>query len=257
MNTNTDIEKLVSLLNTSQCAIAFTGAGMSTESGIPDFRSPGGLWDKYQPIYFEDYLASADMRREAWRRKLQTDKVLSKALPNQGHNALATLIEQRRLMAVITQNIDGLHQVSGIPEASIVELHGNNTYARCLDCTKRFDLQPILKKFAEDETLPRCDDCSGIVKTATISFGQPMPAEAMEKAYTLTQGADLFIVLGSSLSVYPAAGFPEEAVRRGAKLVIINRDPTGLDEIAHLVINAGIGDTLAEVLVQLNSPEKN
>ncbi|WP_460232295.1 SIR2 family NAD-dependent protein deacylase [Aurantivibrio plasticivorans] len=244
---NTSIGQIASLLRSSQCAVAFTGAGISTESGIPDFRSPGGLWDKYQPIYFDDYMSSIEMRKESWRRKIQTDKVIGVAKPNTGHLSLAQLVADGHLRSIITQNIDGLHQSSGISEQNIIELHGNSTYAKCLDCQKRFDLKPLLAAFEKDETLPVCDECRGIVKTGTISFGQPMPEEEMERAYVMTEAADVFIVLGSSLSVYPAAAFPENAARRGAKLIIINRDPTPLDPIADIVIHASIGETLSKV----------
>lgn len=242
------IAQLAEIIHSCRYGIAFTGAGISTESGIPDFRSPGGLWDKYKPIYFDEFISSEEARRETWRRKLQTDKVLSNAKPNQGHYALAELINNHNFNTIITQNIDNLHQQSGIDESKVIELHGNRTYAKCLDCDKRVSLQKVLSDFSKDETLPVCDNCNGIVKTATISFGQAMPVAEMKKAEQETLECDLFIVLGSSLSVYPAAGFPEVAVRNGAKLVIINRDPTELDQIAELVINANIGETLEQLM---------
>jgi NAD-dependent deacetylase len=249
----TRIDKLQGLIAASRHAVAFTGAGISTESGIPDYRSPGGVWDKYRPIYFDDFLRSEKMRRESWRRKLQTDKVMNAAEPNKGHHALAELVNSGRMLGIITQNIDGLHQLSGVPDDKVIELHGNSTYAKCLDCEERHELDRILAEFERDETLPLCDRCGGIVKTATISFGQAMPEVAMTRAEQLTADCDLFIVLGSSLSVYPAAGFPEFAIRSGAKLVIINRDPTGLDHAADLVINDAIGETLAAALAGLDS----
>lgn len=241
--------ELTLLIEQSQYTVAFTGAGISTESGIPDFRSPGGLWDKYQPIYFDDFIQSEEMRRESWRRKLETDKVLSQAQPNLGHKTIAKLVAVNKIRAVITQNIDGLHQQSGIDDDKVIELHGNRTYAKCLDCETRYNLELILQEFREQNKLPICDLCGGIVKTATISFGQAMPVAEMQKAETESLACDLFIVLGSSLSVYPAAALPEIAVRNGAKLVIINRDPTDLDEIATLVIHGGIGDTLSQLTV--------
>lgn len=238
------IKQLRDLISASHAIAIFTGAGISTESGIPDFRSPGGVWDKYQPIYFEDFLRSEEMRRESWRRKLHSDRVITKAKPNAGHLAVAELVKYGKVSAVITQNIDNLHQDSGVPEDQVIELHGNSTYARCLDCDKRYELDPIFAAFAEDETLPVCEDCHGIVKTATISFGQAMPEMAMLRAQAATEACDLFLVLGSSLSVYPAAGFPEYAAQLGTALVIINRDPTGLDQLARLVINDEIGNTM-------------
>ncbi|MBS0520342.1 MAG: Sir2 family NAD-dependent protein deacetylase [Proteobacteria bacterium] len=228
--------------------VAFTGAGISTESGIPDFRSPGGIWTKYQPIYFDDFIASEEMRRESWRRKFATDEVVLKAEPNAGHRALAKLVEQGRMSAIITQNIDGLHQRSGVPDSRVIELHGNGTYATCLDCGQRYELEPIKRAFLEHGQLPVCSRCDGLVKTATISFGQSMPEIAMARAQRETMACDLFIVLGSSLVVYPAAAFPQAAKRNGARLVIVNRDPTDQDEDADLVIHAEIGSTMSRVV---------
>jgi NAD-dependent deacetylase len=227
--------------------VAFTGAGISTESGIPDFRSPGGIWTRYKPIEFSDFLASAEARRESWRRKFATHPTLQSAAPNAGHRALARLVDEGRMSAIITQNIDGLHQASGVPDAKVIELHGNTTYAVCLDCHRRYELDWVRAIFADDERLPVCTACGGHIKTATISFGQAMPPDAMERAQAATLAADLFIVLGSSLVVYPAAGFPITAKRSGARLVIVNRDPTDQDELADLVIHAEIGAVMSRV----------
>ena len=243
-----DSDRLKEAIGAARRIVAFTGAGISTESGIPDFRSPGGIWTKYQPIYFDDFMSSEEMRREAWRRKFATDETMTKAEPNAGHRALAKLVEQGRMSAIITQNIDGLHQRSGVPERCIIELHGNTTYASCLDCGQRYELAPIKKEFVASGKLPICEKCDGIVKTATISFGQAMPEIQMARAQDETQGCDLFIVLGSSLVVYPAAGFPRIAKRRGARLIILNRDPTDQDEDADLVIHQEIGPTLSRVV---------
>jgi NAD-dependent deacetylase len=228
--------------------VGFTGAGISTESGIPDFRSPGGIWTRHKPIPFEAFLASAEARRETWRRKLATHPTIESATPNAGHRALARLVAQGRMSAVVTQNIDGLHQASGIPDGKVIELHGNTTYAVCLDCRRRFELSWVREIFADGERLPVCTYCGGHVKTATISFGQPMPEAEMERARAATLAADLFIVLGSSLVVYPAAGFPVLAKRNGARLVIVNRDPTDQDKLADLVIHGEIGTTLSEAV---------
>ena len=233
------------MLEASQNCVIFTGAGISTESGIPDFRSPGGVWTQYQPIDFSDFLASEEMRRESWRRKFASDDLIGKSEPNKGHLAVAKLVEQDRVACIITQNIDGLHQRSGVADEKVIELHGNTTYAACLECAKRFELDDIRPAFEKDETLPLCDQCNGIIKTATISFGQAMPLEQMQAAEAATLACDLFIVIGSSLVVYPAAGFPELAKRNGARLVILNRDPTPLDRIADLVLHSEIGPTLA------------
>ena len=243
-----DIERLRDMIGAATRIVAFTGAGISTESGIPDFRSPGGIWTKYRPIYFDDFMSSEEMRRESWRRKFATDETLLKAEPNAGHRALAKLVEQGRMSAIITQNIDGLHEQSGVPDSKVIELHGNATYATCLDCGHRHELAPIRRAFLESGRLPLCEKCEGIVKTATISFGQAMPEIPMARAQDETLACDLFIVLGSSLVVYPAAGFPALAKRNGAGLVIINRDPTDQDDGADLVVHAEIGSTMSRAI---------
>ena len=240
-----DLERMIA---EAECMVAFTGAGISTESGIPDYRSPGGIWTKFRPIDFGDFMASAEARRETWRRKFASHETLQKATPNAGHRALARLVEQGKMAAVVTQNIDGLHQASGVPDDKVIELHGNATYAACLDCRKRYELDWVREIFAVDERLPICTACGGIIKTATISFGQSMPEAEMERAREVTMAADLFIVLGSSLVVYPAAGFPIMAKRNGSRLVIVNREPTDQDELADLVINAEIGATMSRAV---------
>ena len=193
-------------------------------------------------------MSSEEMRHEAWRRKFATDETMVKAEPNAGHRALAKLVEQRKMTAIITQNIDGLHQRSGVPDSKIIELHGNTTYATCLDCGQRYELAPIKKAFVAKGELPICEKCDGIVKTATISFGQAMPEIQMARAQDETMSCDLFIVLGSSLVVFPAAGFPQIARRKGAKLVILNRESTDQDKTADLVIHGEIGPTMSRVV---------
>jgi NAD-dependent deacetylase len=244
MTPNGEASELARLIDHAGRVALFTGAGISTESGIPDFRSPGGIWTKLAPIDFGAFLASEEARREAWRRKFASDALLRNARPNRGHRAVAELVRREKAAAVITQNIDGLHQSSGLAEDEVIELHGNSTYARCLDCAARYEIDALRAAFARDGSAPRCDGCGGFVKTATISFGQPMPAAAMRRAEVETRAADLFIVVGSSLVVYPAAGFPELAKRRGARLAILNRDPTPLDGIADFVLHSAIGETL-------------
>jgi NAD-dependent deacetylase len=239
-----DIAELARLIDRARRAVVFTGAGISTESGIPDFRSPGGIWTQMAPIDFAEFLASEEARRETWRRRFALEETLRAAAPNRGHRAVAELVRRGTASAVITQNIDGLHQASGIPAGQVIELHGNTTYAHCLDCARRYELDAVRTGFERAETAPLCEDCGGFVKTATVSFGQAMPVAAMQRAETETLAADLFIVAGSSLVVYPAAGFPELAQRSGAALVIVNREPTGLDRIADLVLNRAIGETL-------------
>jgi NAD-dependent deacetylase len=242
------VEELQQMIGAAGRLVAFTGAGISTESGIPDYRSPGGIWSKFRPIEFGDFLASAEARRETWRRKFASHEVIEKATPNAGHRALARLVEQGRMLAIITQNIDGLHQASGVSDDKVIELHGNSTYATCLDCRRRYELEWVREIFAVDERLPLCTSCGGMIKTATISFGQAMPEVEMERAHEATIAADLFIVLGSSLVVYPAAGFPLLAKRNGARLVIINREATEQDDLADLVINAEIGATMSRAV---------
>lgn len=243
-----DFERLQQEIGSAKRIVAFTGAGISTESGIPDFRSPGGIWTRYKPIYFDDFMASEEMRRESWRRKFATDETMLKAEPNAGHRALAKLAEQGRLSAVITQNIDGLHQRSGIHDSKVIELHGNATYATCLDCGHRHELEPIRQAFLGSGRLPACERCEGIVKTATISFGQAMPEIPMLRAQEEVMACDLCLVLGSSLVVYPAAGFPLMAKQKGARLAIVNRDPTDQDAEADLVIHGEIGPTLSRAV---------
>jgi NAD-dependent deacetylase len=238
------VDRLRDLLAASRSAVIFTGAGISTESGIPDFRSPGGIWSRHKPVYFDDFLASEAKRREYWRLKFLVDQDIRGARPNAGHIAVAKLVRSGKAGCVITQNVDGLHQASGIATEQVIELHGNTTYAACLDCGRRFELGPIRKAFERDESLPVCDRCRGIVKTATISFGQAMPLEAMRRAEEATLSGDLFLAIGSSLVVHPAAGFPALAKRNGARLVILNRDPTPLDPLADLVLHTEIGPTL-------------
>ena len=238
-------DRLRSLIGASRQLVVFTGAGISTESGIPDFRSPGGVWSRHKPIHFKDCLASEAKRRDYWRLKFLVDRDIREAKPNTGHLAVAGLVRSGKASHVITQNVDGLHQASGIPEGQVIELHGNTTYAACLDCGTRFDLGPIRAAFERDGTLPTCERCDGIIKTATISFGQAMPKEAMRQAERASLSCDLFLAVGSSLVVYPAAAFPELAQRNGARLVILNRERTPLDPLADLVLNAEIGPTLA------------
>ncbi len=241
----TPVDQLREMLANARRAVIFTGAGISTESGIPDFRSPGGIWTRFKPIYYQDFVSSIEARRETWRRKIETDKSMRAAEPNRGHHAVAALVRRGIVSHVITQNIDGLHQRSGIPAEQVIELHGNATYAKCLECGQRHDIEAIKSDFARDETLPICHGCgSDMVKTATISFGQSMPEDEMRRAEEATFACDLFIAIGSSLVVYPAAGFPAVAKQNGAKLTIVNREPTDLDHMADLVIHEEIGPTL-------------
>jgi NAD-dependent deacetylase len=236
--------ELQAMIAQAGVVVAFTGAGISTESGVPDFRTPGSPWLKNKPIDYEDFIRSDEARREAWRRKFTMDDLYRGAQPSVGHRALATLVARGTSPGIITQNIDGLHQAAGIPDEAVVELHGNGTYATCLACGLRHELVDIRRGFEATGRAPECAACGGMVKSATISFGQAMPAEAMRRARDLTLACDLFVAIGSSLVVYPAAGFPLLAKQRGARLAIVNREPTELDEIADLVVQGEIGDVL-------------
>src|ERR1700732_3399998 len=220
------------MLDEARRVVVFTGAGISTESGIPDFRSPGGIWTQMAPIYFDEFLASEEARRETWRRRFAMEDIFKAAAPNRGHRAVDALVRRGKVAAVSTQNIDGLHEASGIFRDKIIELHGNTTYATCLDCGQRYEIADLRATFEREGAVPPCDKCLGHVKTATVSFGQAMRVLAMQRAEQETLAADLFIVLGSSLVVYPAAGFPELAKRNGAALVIVHREETGVERIA-------------------------
>jgi NAD-dependent deacetylase len=239
-----DVADLRRLIESSRRAVVFTGAGISTESGIPDFRSPTGIWARMKPVTFQDYVSSAAARREAWRRKFENEPVMRAAEPNRGHRAVARLVREGKVSSVITQNIDGLHQASGVPDDKMIELHGNSTYAHCLRCGTRYEIEALREAFERNGDVHDCVRCGGLIKTATVSFGQAMPEEAMRRAEAETLTADLCLALGSSLVVYPAAGFPELAKRNGAKLAIVNNEETGLDRFADLVIHRGIGDVM-------------
>jgi NAD-dependent deacetylase len=246
----TAIDELQELVETARRVAPFTGAGISTECGIPDFRSPGGLWTKNKPIPFDEFLVSQEMRDEAWRRRFAMDGHFSAAKPGRGHLALASLYRAGKAAGVITQNIDNLHQSSGISAEHVIELHGNNSYALCLTCGKRYELSWVRQQFtAARERAPDCADCGGLIKTATISFGQAMPEREMQRAEQLTLDCDVFLSVGSSLVVWPAAGFPLLAKRNGARLVIINREETEFDEIADLVIRQDIGTVLSPFII--------
>ena len=238
------ILRLSALLAGSARTVVFTGAGMSTESGIPDFRSPGGVWSRMKPIDFDSFVHDEDARREAWRRTFSGAAGWVGAKPNEGHFAIARLVEAGKVSHVITQNVDNLHQDAGVPAYQVIELHGNAGYATCLICGLRHELAELRDPFLEQGTLPTCRECGGIVKSATISFGQPMPVEAMRRAEAASRECDLFIVLGSSLAVYPAAALPMVAKSNGATLAIINREPTDMDGRADIVLHAEIGAVL-------------
>ncbi len=235
------------MIDEARRVVVFTGAGISTESGVPDFRSPGGVWSKMKPIYFDEFVGNEARRREAWGRTFAGTAGWTGAKPNAGHAAVARLVAAGKVSSVITQNVDNLHQDSGVPADQVIELHGNASYAKCLDCGLRHEFETLKAPFLEQGIVPVCRFCGGLLKSATISFGQPMPQEPMARAEDETLACDLFLVLGSSLVVYPAAGFPLLAKRNGAKLVIVNREATDQDGYADLVLHDEIGPAMSEV----------
>jgi NAD-dependent deacetylase len=226
--------------------IVFTGAGISTESGIPDFRSKGGIWDKYRPIYFDDFMSSKEARIEYWRRKVAFYPDLMKARPNPAHMAVAELHEMGLLEAVITQNVDGLHQESGIPDDKVIELHGNTRRARCMNCGLTVSLDEVHRRIEHGDLAPECA-CSGYLKSDTISFGQAMPVDEVEKATDLSRKADFFMVVGSTLLVHPAAAMPGYATQNGSYLVILNLSETPYDDVSDVLIQGKAGQVLPEI----------
>lgn len=238
------IDEAIEVIAGSKRIVGFSGAGISTESGIPDFRSPNGVWAKNRIIYFEEFLNDREARIESWRQKFLIWPGMRDAQPNAGHYAFAELERQGKLIAMITQNIDGLHQRAGNSAEKVIELHGTMTQAECLSCRDRISMDEAMSRVEAGEAAPDCRLCGGILKPATISFGQSMPVLEMQIAALSARQSDVFIAVGSSLVVYPAASFPELARQHGAKLIIINRTPTPLDSEADLVINDEIGRTL-------------
>lgn len=224
---------------------ALTGAGISTESGIPDFRSPGGIWSQRAPVQYQDFIAFEESRLEDWDRRFEMQAFFQKAAPNSAHLALSHLCTSGQLSTLITQNVDGLHQRSGIPEERLIEIHGNSTFAKCLDCGARAALEDQEEQVNAGIS-PRCPACGGLLKAAVISFGQDMPVTALQEAVKAAQSCDLFLVLGSSLVVHPAAQLPVIAVQGGAELVILNGGETPLDSLAAALVRPPLAETFAE-----------
>jgi NAD-dependent protein deacetylase/lipoamidase len=239
------IAEVARWLAASRSAAVLTGAGISTESGIPDFRSPGGIWSKYVPVYFDDFLESEAARYQYWRQRSALHREFGDAQPNAGHRVLADWESRGLVRGVITQNIDGLHQMAG--SRHVLELHGTARQALCLDCHARFDIEPLVTQFLENDRVPNCPNCEGRIKHATVSFGQVLPADVLDEAARWSQSADLMLAIGSSLLVTPAADLPRLAKHAGARLVIVNREETPLDGMADVVLRGSIGEVLTEI----------
>ena len=249
------IDAVSEIILQSRKAVVFTGAGISTESGIADFRGPGGVWEKFDPNEFtyQKFLASETSREKAWERSKSRWVEMANAKPNRGHFAIAELYHIGKLDCVITQNIDNLHQKSGIPEEMVIELHGTMKWVDCLECGRRYPREEIQVRLEAGIKVPRCDDCNGILKQATISFGQPMPEKETREAERRAASCDLFLVAGSSLVVNPAAQMPLIAKGNGAKLVIITLSSTPHDQYADVVINEMTGETLSQIVEQVKA----
>ena len=245
MNAPPNYETIAQWLRAAQRAVVFTGAGISTDSGIPDFRSPGGVWAKYSPVYFQEFLDSADARHEYWRQKCESHDDFAAAAPNVAHRAIAQWEADGRLRGVITQNIDGLHQFAGSRE--VLELHGTARAIVCLDCSAHFDVDPLVARFRAENAVPPCESCGGRLKHATVSFGQQLPESILSRAAQWSREADLMFAIGSSLVVTPAADLPRLTANSGGRLVIITRDATPLDGLATAVLHQPIGEVIAAI----------
>ena len=254
-----EIAKISEKIKEGGKSVVFTGAGASTESGIADFRSPGGIWDKYNPedFYFQKFLTYEESREKYWLMSTEVYESLKKANPNPVHLAIAELERFDKLDCIITQNIDGLHHKAGNSREKIIELHGTALSVSCLSCRREYDRDEVQERIRNGVKVPRCDDCEGLLKPNTISFGQAMPERESNLAYERSLGSDLFIVVGSSLVVQPAAYMPLKAKQGGAKLVIINRDPTPHDGYADVVINGSAGDVMARILEKVRKKMGN
>lgn len=248
------IEETVELIVSSKKLVVFTGAGVSTESGIPDFRSPGGIWSKFNPddFTYQKFLKDPEVRKRQWQM-FSMFRMIDLVQPNPAHYAIAELDKLGKLDCVITQNVDGLHQKAGVPEEKVIELHGTTKWVKCLGCGKRYPMSEIANRLEAGVEDPVCDDCGGILKRATISFGEPMPVKETSEAERRSRECDLMIVVGSSLVVYPAAYMPIYATESGAKLVIINVGTTSMDRFANVCINEKAGEVMSKILERVKS----
>jgi NAD-dependent deacetylase len=244
-----EIELLANLIVTADKIVVFTGAGVSTESGIPDFRSPGGIWDTFDPddFTYQKFVSSLETRRKQWQL-LSFGALIANIEPNPAHYAIAELYRLGKLDCVITQNIDNLHQKAGVPDDRVFELHGNMRWARCLDCHHRFPMEEIVQGMKEEDEIPDCPDCQGMLKPDAVLFGEQLPQETLLEATRRSQNCDLFIVIGSSLVVYPAAYMPVYARKAGARMAIVNLTSTDLDDHATVVIHSEAGETMQKIM---------
>jgi len=227
--------------------LVFTGAGISTESGISDYRSKGGIWDKFRPVYFDEFMTSKASRIEYWQRNSELYPDLMRARPNPGHNSIFELFQMGLVETVITQNIDGLHQESGMPDDAVIELHGNARRVRCMQCRKLSSLDAAQQRVAAGDPAPECE-CGGYLKPDTVSFGQAMPVAAVQKATALSMRCDFFMVVGSTLLVQPAALMPQYAKDGGAFLAIVNLSETPFDAVCDVLITAKAGEVLPQIM---------
>ena len=246
LTTDQNIQTLAEKIIGAKRVVAFTGAGISTESGIPDYRSQGGRWKKFTPVYFQDFMAHRDSRIEYWNQRMEMEKGLKTAQTNKGHRALAKLYKLKRLTALITQNIDGLHQASGIPDENLIELHGNTRRVRCMSCGELEGWEKVETRIQKGDPAPECH-CGGFLKPDTISFGQAMPEAETRRATELSASADVFLVVGSTLLVQPAASMPVFARDRGAFLAIINLSETPMDNQCDILIRESAGPVLEKL----------
>lgn len=240
-------EHFKALVSEASNIVILTGAGISTESGVPDFRSPGGLWEKFRIVEYGEYVESEDARIEDWHRRFYMKDQIGAVEPNVGHTKIAEWIKSGKCACLITQNVDGLHQRAGAPEEKIIEIHGNATTASCISCGLRQDMATSRQLFAATGESPKCQACGGIVKADVVMFGESMPVQKTNRAFEIAETADLFIAIGTSLVVQPAAVLPLHAKRNGAKFAILNRDPTELDRFADCVVNDEIGKVMEMV----------
>jgi NAD-dependent deacetylase len=249
------LDRAAELLARTGRVVAFTGAGVSTESGIPDFRSPTGLWARYDPddFSFPNFMRSEDARRRYWAVGRELYGAIRSAQPNAAHRALVTLERLGLLDCVITQNVDDLHQRAGTDPAKVIELHGNVTRVRCLGCDARYPRDEIQERLVAGESVPACRACGGVLKPLTVLFGEPMPGVAVERAEDRSRAAGCFLVVGSSLGVYPAAYMPTYAKEAGARLVVVNLTPTRLDHVADVVLVGSAGAILAAVVERVEA----